>query len=82
MSSSRSHDLLLGELGLVLVFDTEVLDLGELLLLDGLQLKAVFLELLADALALLQVVEPLLLALLTVLADLLPKVTVKLLFLT
>ena len=72
-SLRSSHDLLLGELSLVLGVDAEVLDALELLLLNRLHLESVVLQLLAHALALFQVVQAVLLAHLAVLFNLVSK---------
>jgi len=56
-----SHNLFLSKFILVLVFDAQVLNLVQLLLLDAFHFQTVILQLLAHLLALLQVVESVLL---------------------
>lgn len=71
-------DLLLGQVSLVLVVDSQFLQALKLAVLDAFNLDTLVLESLSDLTALLEVVESGLLLDFVILADLVPKIVLQL----
>lgn len=73
LNSSRSDNLLLGKVVLVLVFNAQALESSELLALDSFNLLALVLKPLTDLATFFEVVQPLLFLDFVILCDLVPN---------